>query len=93
MCRRAAIWLTTDLSTENAAGDALPVLPCRFNDTRGTRLQCQRASPKTAIWYGQLDPVWCPAFCLAYDLTVAIMMVWLLRRRPGLARELWQTGT
>jgi hypothetical protein len=38
-------------------------------------------------------PVWWPAFCLAYDLTAAIAMVWLLRHRPGLARELWQTGT
>jgi hypothetical protein len=37
-------------------------------------------------------PVWWPAFCLAYDLTAAGAMTWLLRHRPALAREPWQTG-
>jgi hypothetical protein len=38
-------------------------------------------------------PAWWPAFCLAYDATAAGAMVWLLRHRPGSAKELWQTGT
>ena len=38
-------------------------------------------------------PVWWPAFCLAYDFTAASAMIWLLRHRPSLTRELWQTGT
>jgi hypothetical protein len=38
-------------------------------------------------------PVWWPAFCLAYDLTAGGAMFWLLRHRPALAKELWQTGT
>jgi hypothetical protein len=38
-------------------------------------------------------PVWWSAVCLAYDLTAAIATVWLLRHRPGSAKELWQTGT
>jgi hypothetical protein len=38
-------------------------------------------------------PVWWPAFCLAYDVTAASAMVWLLRHRPALTQELWQTRT
>jgi hypothetical protein len=38
-------------------------------------------------------PVWWPGFCLAYDLTAAGAMVWLLKHRPASAKELWQTGT
>jgi hypothetical protein len=34
-------------------------------------------------------PVWWPAFCLAYDVTAASAMVWLLRHRPALTQELW----
>jgi hypothetical protein len=37
-------------------------------------------------------PAWWPAFCLAYDVTAASAMLWLLRRRGVLAKELWQTG-
>ena len=37
-------------------------------------------------------PVWWPAFCLAYDVTAAAAMIWLLRHRPASAKELWQTG-
>jgi len=37
-------------------------------------------------------PRWWPAFCLAYDVTAAGAMIWLLRRRPAVAKELWQTG-
>jgi hypothetical protein len=37
-------------------------------------------------------PVWWPAFCLAYDVTAASAMLWLLRRRRGLGKELRQTG-
>lgn len=32
-------------------------------------------------------PVWWPAFCLAYDVTAAGVMIWLLSRRPTLARN------
>jgi hypothetical protein len=38
-------------------------------------------------------PAWWPAFCLAYDLTAAGAMVWLLKHRPASAKELWQIGT
>jgi hypothetical protein len=31
-------------------------------------------------------PAWWPAFCLAYDVTAAGVIAWLLSRRPGLAR-------
>jgi hypothetical protein len=35
-------------------------------------------------------PVWWPAFCLAYDVTAAGAMVWLLKHRPALTQALWQ---
>lgn len=38
-------------------------------------------------------PVWWPAFCLGYDVTAAVAMVWLLRHRGASTKELWQTGT
>jgi hypothetical protein len=37
-------------------------------------------------------PAWWPAFCLAYDVTAAGAMIWLLMRRPALEKELCQTG-
>jgi len=36
-------------------------------------------------------PVWWPAFCLAYDVTAAAVMVWLLRLRLPPTKEPWQT--
>ena len=38
-------------------------------------------------------PVWWPAFCLAYDVTAAGAMTWVLRHRRVSTREPWQTGT
>ena len=38
-------------------------------------------------------PVWWRVFCLAYDVTAAGAMIWLLRHRPTLGKEIWQTGT
>jgi hypothetical protein len=38
-------------------------------------------------------PVWWPAFCLAYDLTAAVAMIWLLKHRLASAKELWHAGT
>ncbi len=32
-------------------------------------------------------PAWWPAFCSAYDVTAAIVLLWLLRRRETLARH------
>jgi hypothetical protein len=34
-------------------------------------------------------PVWWPAFCLAFGFAAAGAMVWLLRHRPALTKELW----
>ena len=31
-------------------------------------------------------PAWWPAFCLAYDVTAAAGLAWLLHRRPGMSR-------
>jgi hypothetical protein len=37
-------------------------------------------------------PVWWPGFCLAFDVTAAAALMWLLRHRCASAQELWQTG-
>ena len=33
-------------------------------------------------------PVWWPPFCLAYDVTAAGTLIWLLKHRPSLASEI-----
>ena len=38
-------------------------------------------------------PAWWPAFCLAYDITAAGVMVWLFRHRLPPTKEPWQTRT
>lgn len=34
-------------------------------------------------------PSWWPAFCLAYDVSAAAAIAWLLRRRPEQIRQPW----
>jgi hypothetical protein len=38
-------------------------------------------------------PAWWPAFCLAFDVTAAAVMVWLFRHRLPPTKEPWQTRT
>ena len=38
-------------------------------------------------------PVWWPAFCLAYDVTAAGAMIWVLGHRCAATKDLWQNGT
>jgi hypothetical protein len=38
-------------------------------------------------------PAWWPAFCLAYDVTAAAVVVWLLRHRLPSTKGPWQTRT
>ena len=34
-------------------------------------------------------PIWWPAFCLAFDVTAAAAVIWVLRLRPTLGKALW----